>query len=283
MSSQPSTPTRIRQRIGSDVPYRDDPTLSSSGRFQPPQQPSSPLWANEAEKPKTKPYYDRRSCWRRQCCRRRNDDHPSDSKDDQDHDDDYYYYQDDFNDQSWSCSVGTSDDHGIWMNRADPAGTLMSASVWLLFAYSVLTMAWLARTHGIPNMGSYLYTILACLAVACHVKTSWTDPGSVPASAVPTQDHRRRSNHTKLSMCTQCQSYKPPLSHHCRICNRCISRMDHHCPWMNNCTYSLLLFSFSHSLTHSLTHVGLLLFLLLFDSCVERYMFRFEKASEPAI
>ena len=36
-------------------------------------------------------------------------------------------------------------------------------------------------------------------------------------------------------MCSQCQTFKPPFSHHCRICNRCISRMDHHCPWMNNC------------------------------------------------
>ena len=36
-------------------------------------------------------------------------------------------------------------------------------------------------------------------------------------------------------MCGQCQTFKPPGSHHCRICNRCISRMDHHCPWMNNC------------------------------------------------
>lgn len=36
-------------------------------------------------------------------------------------------------------------------------------------------------------------------------------------------------------MCSQCQTFKPPMSHHCRICNRCISRMDHHCPWMNNC------------------------------------------------
>ena len=35
--------------------------------------------------------------------------------------------------------------------------------------------------------------------------------------------------------CSRCKSYKPPFSHHCRICNRCVSRMDHHCPWMNNC------------------------------------------------
>ncbi|KAH0745197.1 hypothetical protein KY285_006854 [Solanum tuberosum] len=35
--------------------------------------------------------------------------------------------------------------------------------------------------------------------------------------------------------CDKCSEYKPPRTHHCRICRRCILRMDHHCAWINNC------------------------------------------------
>jgi hypothetical protein len=37
------------------------------------------------------------------------------------------------------------------------------------------------------------------------------------------------------TICTRCEMYRPPRAHHCRICKRCIKRMDHHCPWINNC------------------------------------------------
>jgi hypothetical protein len=236
MSSQPSTPTRIRQRIGSDLPYRDNPdgpspsqqwgSYTKSG-LGPSPSPSTPP---SFEKSKTL------SCWKRFCvCCRPAGGNGGTSSGGMIQMDDSIHYEDDFNDMSWSCSIGTDDDNGIWMNRADPAGTLMSGCVWILFLYSAFTMTFLAETHGIPYTASYLYSTVAALALACHVKTSLTDPGSVPASAVPTEAHRR-TNAKKLSMCTQCQSFKPPLSHHCRICNRCISRMDHHCPWMNNCT-----------------------------------------------
>jgi hypothetical protein len=109
----------------------------------------------------------------------------------------------------------------------------MSALVWLLMLYSAATVTLLTITEGIPVILGMLYNILCFMALACHAKTSLSDPGSVPVAAIPSE--RQRLMKDSHSMCGQCQTFKPPMSHHCRICNRCISRMDHHCPWMNNC------------------------------------------------
>ena len=133
------------------------------------------------------------------------------------------YYRDDFNEFAWTCNFGTTDEDGIWLNRSDPAGTIMAMMVWILLGYSCLTVTLMAQTGGIPPYQAFIYTALVVMALASHAKTSLTDPGSVPAAAVPTEAQRK---HDRLSMCSQCQTFKPPHSHHCRICNRCISRMD---------------------------------------------------------
>ncbi|KAK7253378.1 protein-cysteine S-palmitoyltransferase [Aureococcus anophagefferens] len=61
----------------------------------------------------------------------------------------------------------------------------------------------------------------------------FTNPGAVPRHAQPLI--RASESGIPETICGRCDAYKPPRSHHCRICNRCIVRMDHHCPWMNNC------------------------------------------------
>lgn len=35
--------------------------------------------------------------------------------------------------------------------------------------------------------------------------------------------------------CRKCIKVKPDRCHHCRVCQRCVLKMDHHCPWINNC------------------------------------------------
>mmetsp|Transcript_33170 Transcript_33170/g.50047 ORF Transcript_33170/g.50047 Transcript_33170/m.50047 type:complete len:387 (-) Transcript_33170:65-1225(-) len=208
-----------QRRLKMNTPYQDDPFAES------PMVVGSNSFQTTNNSKKNLPIHKQIShgcCWPiRSCC-------CSNSR----LADDDRYYKDDFNDSPWSCHFGTSEEDGIWMNTSDQAGTIMSMLVWLLMVYSALTITFLAQTGGIGFSLAMMYDICCSLALASHAKTTLTDPGSIPAAAVPTEEQRKEE---KLNMCSQCQTFKPPLSHHCRICNRCISRMDHHCPWMNNC------------------------------------------------
>lgn len=49
------------------------------------------------------------------------------------------------------------------------------------------------------------------------------------------KNQRTQSVNPNWSLCNKCESYRPLRAHHCRICNRCINKMDHHCPWIGNC------------------------------------------------
>jgi hypothetical protein len=148
-------------------------------------------------------------------------------------------YEDTYNDQPWKCTFGTNEDDGIWINHYDRVGTVMAALVWVLILYSSLTILLLAQHQHVPIFLAAFYCTICALALASHAKTCFTDPGAVPIAAVPLvciATNTTKSTEPKFyAMCSHCQTYKPDCAHHCRICDRCVSRMDHHCPWMNNC------------------------------------------------
>ncbi|XP_026273524.1 palmitoyltransferase ZDHHC16 [Frankliniella occidentalis] len=53
-----------------------------------------------------------------------------------------------------------------------------------------------------------------------------TPPGYPPEGSLITE---------AVSICKKCIAPKPPRTHHCSVCNKCVLKMDHHCPWLNNC------------------------------------------------
>ncbi|KAJ2004482.1 Palmitoyltransferase [Coemansia thaxteri] len=64
-------------------------------------------------------------------------------------------------------------------------------------------------------------------------------PGHVPIGWEPPLNganvYELKRDTLKPRFCRICKGYKPPRTHHCSDCDRCVLKMDHHCPWTNNC------------------------------------------------
>ncbi|CAO2827051.1 unnamed protein product [Amaranthus hypochondriacus] len=97
----------------------------------------------------------------------------------------------------------------------------------------------LSTSPGIFN--ALVFTAVSAISTFNYVLAVFRDPGRVPSSFMvdiedsdnTVQEVKRKSG--DLRYCQKCSHYKPPRAHHCRVCKRCILRMDHHCIWINNC------------------------------------------------
>ena len=110
-------------------------------------------------------------------------------------------------------------------------------SVWLpsiMYLYSVAGVLYIYPNF-LPNAEepSFYMHWLLCLWLWANTTMNYLeavlrDPGFVllPSENATWEDY---------TWCQRCQQGKPPGSHHCRICRRCVHKMDHHCPFIGNC------------------------------------------------
>ncbi|KAL4449756.1 hypothetical protein ABPG74_008129 [Tetrahymena malaccensis] len=128
--------------------------------------------------------------------------------------------------------------------------TLQVVTVFLLllsnyFVYQLFLRRWfkedrkfyqMVRGIELDNTGTclfILYQTFFFLAVISYFKAAFSDPGFMQKLEPPIgllEDNL-------IGFCQKCEDkkWKPLRAHHCKICQKCVFRMDHHCTWINNC------------------------------------------------
>ncbi|KAL1916650.1 uncharacterized protein VTP21DRAFT_5354 [Calcarisporiella thermophila] len=138
-----------------------------------------------------------------------------------------------------------------------PFVLISAVIVWSYYAFVLNLCLYLWNVHRVQAI-LYLvaHHILFLLFTWSYCRASFTPPGSpqdakfnpsvdqeslLPTATTIPVDHPialepvlvKRDGRPRF--CKKCQGSKPDRAHHCRVCGRCILKMDHHCPWLNNC------------------------------------------------
>ncbi|KAL6591510.1 hypothetical protein ACP70R_050013 [Stipagrostis hirtigluma subsp. patula] len=115
---------------------------------------------------------------------------------------------------------------------ASPAVVAAIAAMALVYYSTVFVF--LDHWVGLGTAAGAAHAAAVSLAVAAcffaFVCAAAADPGSVPAAFAPDAEGGQGQG-LKSRYCDKCCMFKPPRSHHCKVCKRC----DHHCVWINNC------------------------------------------------
>lgn len=164
------------------------------------------------------------------------------------------------------------------------------ATVWTIYVqFHLVPMSQLMHPLAAADIDQYrvfvwhtaISQLLTAMILICFLRLVFGNPGIAPdesewlsPSALPSNEnekltaHQRKGSTGERRFCKWCQRYKPDRCHHCRVCNKCVLRMDHHCPWVMNCIgvknhkFFFLLLVY--------TALGLLFIILTMSDSVER-------------
>jgi len=138
--------------------------------------------------------------------------------------------------------------------RKDPCGIVCLVLTYLAVFYAdYVVVRWIIiQTLHNSLWGAFhavAFNSVVLLLMMSHMRAVFSDPGIVPLpqskldfsefhtvkSFLQETGMQKEKAKDEYTICARCESYRPPRAHHCRVCQRCIRRMDHHCPWINNC------------------------------------------------
>ncbi|CAH1098692.1 unnamed protein product [Psylliodes chrysocephalus] len=127
----------------------------------------------------------------------------------------------------------------------DPCGVVCILITYMAVFYAdYVIIKWVVLQTMLDSLwGTFnvvMFNTIIFLLIISHIKAVVTDPGTVPLLQMEVDFSNMVSSDSRCefvnwTVCLRCETYRPPRAHHCRICQRCIRRMDHHCPWINNC------------------------------------------------
>jgi hypothetical protein len=129
----------------------------------------------------------------------------------------------------------------IMQNRFDMKGVLTWASGFILVPLTLALIAFDAYqffASGLHwfQLGPSGTAAVSTLAYALLCGTLYNYVMAAVARAKPAHSDGdcQSRNHQRCFKCPG-TPLKPLRTHHCKICQSCVSKMDHHCPWIHNC------------------------------------------------
>ena len=128
----------------------------------------------------------------------------------------------------------------IKMNKITDGYKYLGTGKYLFIGHLLLGLTWiLCNAFVLPHLSKLkkrkfitlcvLFNVLFFISMFFYYKTVFTN----------TYYHHHEKDleyFEKGRECkNKCKKPKPPRTHHCSICFKCVQRMDHHCPWVANC------------------------------------------------
>jgi len=129
----------------------------------------------------------------------------------------------------------------VWQKASLPVAVVLVLFGFLYYTTTRVVLWRRLETSVNGTIHRWVLFATTSLALGLYVASVLCEAGKVPDGWQPDMEDGnnfwevKRKGKGLKRFCQKCNAYKPPRAHHCRVCQKCVLRMDHHCVWINNC------------------------------------------------